>query len=103
VAFRWRWDGSLPWLALSTLILTLVLTGFGIAFEDETYVLIRPTVGLLAFGGILAAGARARPSLLERTLAYRLTIWSLKAGVCCTVDGWPLRCPRQQPTKLLAG
>jgi len=81
VAVRWRWDGCVPWLAVSTLVLALVLTGFGIFLNDATFVLIRPTVGALAFAAILAVGALARPSVLERTLGYKLTIeargWSL--------------------------
>ncbi|WP_299770622.1 septation protein IspZ [uncultured Tateyamaria sp.] len=74
VAVRWRWDGSVPWLAVSTLVLALILTAFGIVLNDETFVLIRPTVGAVAFAGILAVGALARPSLLERTLGHALEI-----------------------------
>ncbi len=74
VAIRWRWDGRLPWLAVATLVLALILTAFGIALNDETFVLVRPTVGALAFAAILAVGALARPSLLRRTLDYRLRI-----------------------------
>ena len=74
VGLRWRWDGRVPWLAVSTLVLALVLTGFGIAFNDETFVLIRPTVGALAFAAIIGVGALVRPSLLQRTLDYRLRI-----------------------------
>ena len=74
VALRWRWDGSVPWLAVSILVLVMVLTGFGIALQDETFVLVRPTVGAVAFAGIIAIGAFVRPSLLKRTLGYRLQI-----------------------------
>lgn len=74
VAVRWSWDQAVPWLAVATLVLAVVLTGFGIALGDETFVLVRPTVGACAFAGILGAGALARPSLLERTLGYRLRI-----------------------------
>ncbi len=81
VAVRWRWDGCVSWLAVSTLVLALVLTGFGIFLNDTTFVLIRPTVGALAFAAILAVGALARPSVLERTLGYKLTI---------EARGWPL-------------
>ncbi|MEM6382237.1 MAG: septation protein IspZ [Pseudomonadota bacterium] len=81
VALRWRWDGSIPWLAVSTLVLAVVLTAFGLALNDETFVLVRPTVGALAFAGILAVGAFARPSLLQRTLGYRLQIKEA---------GWPV-------------
>ena len=81
VAFRWHWDGRVPWLAVSTLGLALVLTGAGILLNDETFVLIRPTVGALAFAGIVAGGAFANPSLLERALDYKIRI---------EARGWPL-------------
>ncbi|MEM9784434.1 MAG: septation protein IspZ, partial [Pseudomonadota bacterium] len=57
VGTRWRWDGRMPWLAVSTLVLALVLTGFGVAFNNETFVLIRPTVGAFAFAAISGVGA----------------------------------------------
>ncbi|WP_163025933.1 inner membrane-spanning protein YciB [Chachezhania antarctica] len=81
VGIRWRWDGSVPWLAVSTLVLALVLTGLGIFLGDETFVFIRPTVGALAFAAILAIGALVRPSLLQRTLGYKLRIHA---------KGWPV-------------
>lgn len=81
LAFRWRWDGRVPLLAVSTLLLALVLTAFGIWFEDEIFVLIRPTVGAIAFAAILGAGALARPSMLERTLDYVLRV---------EPEAWPL-------------
>ena len=74
VVLRWRWDGSTPWLAVATLILAVILTTFGLALNDETFVLMRPTVGAAAFAGILTIGAFASPSLLERTLGYRLQL-----------------------------
>jgi len=81
VVLRWRWDGSLPWLAVSTLVLSLALTAIGIFLHDETFVLIRPTVGALAFAAVLVVGALARPSLLQRTLGYKLHI---------AAKGWPI-------------
>ncbi len=72
VVVRWHWDQAIPWLAVATLILAVVLTGFGFALNDETFVLVRPTVGACAFAAILGIGAFARPSLLRRTLSYRL-------------------------------
>ena len=74
VALRWNWDGRVPWLAASTLVLALTLTAFGVLLEDELFVLIRPTVGAVAFAVILAGGALAKPSLLERTLDYVLVV-----------------------------
>jgi len=81
VALRWRWDNAIPWLAVSTLGLAIVLTGFGLALNDDTFVLVRPTVGAVAFAAILAIGACARPSLLQRTLGYRLHL---------RATGWPV-------------
>lgn len=74
VALRWRWDGRIPWLAVATLALALVLTIFGVLLRDETFVLIRPTVGAVAFAAIVGLGALMRPSLLERTLDYVLRV-----------------------------
>ncbi len=74
VGLRWRWDGQVPWLAVAILFVALILTGFGVVLNDETFVLLRPTVGALAFGGILAVGALMQPSLLKRTLGYRIRI-----------------------------
>ncbi|MBO6754787.1 MAG: septation protein IspZ [Roseibium sp.] len=86
VALRWRWDGSIPWLAVSTLILAIILTAFGLSLNDETFVLVRPTVGAAAFAIILAIGAFAKPSLLERTLGYRLHLE--KAGWVILHAAW---------------
>ena len=86
VAVRWRWDGSIPWLAVATLILAVTLTAFGLALDDETFVLIRPTIGATAFAAILAIGAIAKPSLLERTLGYRLQLE--KAGWVILHGAW---------------
>ncbi|MCR9088677.1 MAG: septation protein IspZ [Rhodobacteraceae bacterium] len=75
VVLRWRWDNSLPWLALMTLLLALALTVIGVVLRDETFVLIRPTIGSLFFAVVLAIGAFLRPSLLQRALGYKLDIW----------------------------
>ena len=72
VALRWRWDGRVPWLAVATLVLALVLTGASLALRDATFVLLRPTIGALAFAAILAIGALPDPTLLERSLGYSI-------------------------------
>ena len=74
VLLRWRWDREMPWLAIATLTLAVLLTVLGVVLDDARFVLVRPTVGALAFGVMLALGALARPSLLERTLGYRLKL-----------------------------
>jgi len=80
-ALRWRWDGRAPWLALSILAIALVLTIFGVVMKEEAFVLVRPTVGAVAFAAIIALGALGDPSLLRRTLGYRLRIEE---------RGWPV-------------
>ena len=72
IMLRWRWDRTVPWLALATLVLALVLLAAGLWFEDATYIKLRPTLGSLGFAVLLATGALTRPSLLRRTLGYRL-------------------------------
>ena len=69
---RWRWDRSLPWLAIAIFALTFVLFLTGLAFYDATFVKVGPTVGSLAFAAIIGGGFFLRPSLLERTLGYSL-------------------------------
>jgi intracellular septation protein len=74
VALRWKWDGRAPLMAVSILGITLTLTFFGVVLDDTTFVLIRPTVGAVAFAVIIGLGVLAEPSLLKRTLGYRLRI-----------------------------
>lgn len=69
---RWRWDRSLPWLAIAIFALTFVLLLTGLAFDDAIFVKVAPTVGSLAFAAIIGGGFFLRPSLLERTLGYSL-------------------------------
>ncbi len=76
---RWRWDQSLPWLAIAILVLTLILLLAGLALDDTTFVKISPTIGSLVFAAIIGLGWFFRPSLLERTLGYTL---------CLTGRGW---------------
>lgn len=62
----------MPWLALATLALALALLAAGLAREDAAFVKMRATIGGVAFAAILAAGAAMRPSLLRRSLGYKL-------------------------------
>jgi intracellular septation protein len=81
IVLRWRWDRSLPWLAISIFALTLVLLIAGLIFDDTTFVKVSATVGSLAFAAIIAAGTLMRPSLLKRTLGYKIRMsdrgWTL--------------------------
>jgi intracellular septation protein len=79
VVLRWRWDRSLPWLAVAIFVLTLILLLAGLVFDDTTFVKVGATVGSLAFAVIIGAGMILRPSLVQRTLGYRLTL---------TARGW---------------
>jgi intracellular septation protein len=74
IVLRWRWDRRLPWLALAILALTVVLLAAGLAFDEDTWIKVSGTVGSLAFACMVAAGALLRPSLLRRTLGYRLSL-----------------------------
>ncbi|APX12842.1 inner membrane-spanning protein YciB [Tateyamaria omphalii] len=79
IVLRWRWDQSLPWLAISIFALTTVLVIAGLFFNDTTFVKISATVGSLAFAVILGLGLLFKPSLIERTLGYKLQL---------TDEGW---------------
>jgi intracellular septation protein len=85
ILLRWRWDRSLPWLAVSIFGLTVILLALGLVLDDTVYVKLSNTVGSLAFAAIIAAGLFARPSLLERTLGHSIHMtargWSALHGV----------------------
>lgn len=85
ILLRWRWDRSLPWLAVSIFGLTVVLLALGLVLDDTVYVKLSNTIGSLVFAAIIAAGLFARPSLLERTLGYSIRMtaqgWSVLHGV----------------------
>jgi intracellular septation protein len=72
IFLRWRWDRSLPLMAISIFLLTLVLLTAGLILDDTTYVKVSNTVGSVAFAAIVAGGMLLRPSLLRRTLGYSL-------------------------------
>lgn len=72
ILLRWRWDRTLPLMAISILALTLVLLAVGLVLEDTTYIKVSNTVSSLAFAAIVACGMFLRPSLLHRTLGYTI-------------------------------
>lgn len=72
ILLRWRWDRTLPLMAISILALTLGLLAVGLVLDDTTYVKISNTVGSLAFAAIVAGGMLLEPSLLRRTLGYSI-------------------------------
>jgi len=72
IALRWRWDKTLPWMAISIFVLTVVFLVAGLVFDYTTFVKVSGTIGSVAFAGIVALGALLRPSLLRRTLGYKL-------------------------------
>lgn len=79
ILLRWRWDRTLPLMAISIFGLTIVLLIVGLVLNDATYVKISNTVGSIAFAAIVAFGMLLEPSLLRRTLGYSLHM---------TTDGW---------------
>jgi intracellular septation protein len=85
ILLRWRWDRSLPWLAIAIFGLTVILLAFGLVLDDTTYIKLSNTIGSLVFAAIIAAGLLARPSLLERTLGHSIRMtargWSTLHGV----------------------
>lgn len=79
ILLRWRWDKTLPLMALSIFGLTVVFLTVGLFLNDTTYVKVSNTAGSLAFAAIIGAGLWLRPSLLERTLGYSIHM---------TAPGW---------------
>jgi intracellular septation protein len=67
IVLRWRWDRSLPWLAISIFTLTIVLLTIGLVLDDTTYVKVSNTIGSVLFAAIIGIGMFLRPSLLQRT------------------------------------
>lgn len=74
IVLRWRWDRTLPLMAISVFGLTVALLLLALAFEDTTFVKLSATIGSLAFAAILAVGMGLQPSLLQRTLGYRILL-----------------------------
>ncbi len=74
-------DRQVPFIALATVALSITLLTVGIVLDDESYIKIRPTIGSVAFATIVAIGFAFRPSILERSLGYKLTM---------TPTGWTL-------------
>lgn len=72
VYLRYRIDGQLPFLAISTVLLSVVMLGAGLMQDDERFIKIKPTIGGVSFAIILAAGMLARPSMLQRSMGYKL-------------------------------
>jgi intracellular septation protein len=72
VFLRYRIDGQLPFLAISTVLLSVVMLGAGLVQDDERFIKIKPTIGGVSFALILAAGMLARPSMLQRSMGYKL-------------------------------
>lgn len=71
---RYQIDGQLPYLAIATVILSATLLLVSIILNDENFIKIRSTISGIAFAIILFVGSMFRPSLLERSLGYRLLI-----------------------------
>ena len=89
VILRYRIDGQLPFLAVATLALSLLLLTAGFLSDDERFIKIRPTIGGIGFAAILAIGSLFRPSLLQRSMGYKLEItatgWAVLHGAWITL------------------
>ena len=86
VILRYRIDGQLPFLAIAAVALSVTLFSVGYMLDDEQYIKIRPTIGGIAFAAILAIGCLFRPSLLERSMGYKLLL--LPSGWTVLHLGW---------------
>jgi hypothetical protein len=53
VFMRWRWDQSLPWMALSIFGLTIVMLPAGLFLDDTVHVKPGNTIGSLAIAAIV--------------------------------------------------
>lgn len=74
ILMRYRIDRQLPYLAIATVTLSVTLLAVSIALDDEEFIKIRSTVGGVAFAMILVTGSMFRPSLLERSVGYKLML-----------------------------
>lgn len=72
-------ERRVPVLALVTLVLVLLLGGASLAFNDETFIKMKPSIGNGLFAVALAVGLLFKPSFLER---------ALKGQVQLTEPGW---------------
>ncbi len=61
-------ERRVPVLAIVTLVLVLLLGGASLAFNDETFIKMKPTVGKCLFATALGIGLFFRPSFLARAL-----------------------------------
>lgn len=68
VGLGWITERRVPVLGIVTVILVLAMGGASLAFQDATFIKIKPTVGKVFFAMALAAGLALRPTLLERAL-----------------------------------
>lgn len=67
-------EGRVPVLAVVTLVLVFLLGGMSLAFDDEVFIKIKPTVGKCLFAIALAIGLLFRPSFLVRALGGQLRL-----------------------------
>ncbi|MEM8823152.1 MAG: septation protein IspZ [Pseudomonadota bacterium] len=74
IFLRWRIDQNVPWLAVGSMVLVLVLLLIGFVLDDERFLKITPTVGGVAMAGLVIIGGSFRPPLLARSLGYKLQL-----------------------------
>ena len=88
IVVRWRWDRSLPLMAISIFALTLVLLSIGLVLDDTTWVKISNTIGSLVFAVIIGLGVLLHELHLFRTVGLSLLA---SAGVIGLVLGFAAR------------
>lgn len=64
-AVSWRREGKLPLLPLVGTVLVLALGGLTLALDDETFIVVRPTIVNLLFAGALLFGSLTGRPLLK--------------------------------------
>lgn len=64
-AISWRREGKLPLLPLVGTVLVLSLGGMTLALDDETFIVVRPTIVNLLFAGALMFGMLTGRPLLR--------------------------------------
>ncbi len=70
-------ERRVPVFAIVTLSLVLLLGGASLAFDDETFIKVKPTIGKCLFAIILGIGLFFQPSFLARALDGQVQLTEL--------------------------
>jgi intracellular septation protein len=72
VAFEYFTAQRLPWIAIATLAIVLIMGSMSLVLDDVRLVKMKPTVGKLLFAAVLVVGLAFRPMFLQRALGRLL-------------------------------